>query len=60
MNSKRFGILALVLLVGLLVVAFAAIGCGGSSDDTAITRGFGLGRGRRGRPSARAGAARGP
>ena len=35
MNTKRFGTLALVLLVGLLVVAFAAIGCGESSDDTA-------------------------
>ena len=35
MNTKRFGNLAIVLLVGLLVVAFAAIGCGDSSDDTA-------------------------
>ena len=35
MKSKRFGNLAPVLLVGLLVVAFAAAGCGGSSDDTA-------------------------
>jgi len=35
MNSKRYWILALVLMVGLAVVAFAAIGCGGSSSSTA-------------------------
>jgi ribose transport system substrate-binding protein len=35
MNTRRFGTFAIVLLVGLLVVAFAAIGCGGSSDDAA-------------------------
>jgi len=34
MNSKRFGILALVLIVCLSVVALAAIGCGSSSSGT--------------------------
>jgi ribose transport system substrate-binding protein len=35
MNSKRYGVLALVLMVGLLVVGFAAMGCGGTTEETA-------------------------
>ena len=37
MNSKRFGILALVLIACLAVVAVAAIGCGSSSSSTTTT-----------------------
>ena len=33
MNSKRLSVWAVVLLIGLLVVAVAAVGCGGSSDE---------------------------
>ena len=35
MNGKRYGVLALVLMVGLLVVGFAAMGCGGTTEETA-------------------------
>ena len=35
MNRRRYGTLATVLMIGLLVVAFAAIGCGGSTNNTA-------------------------
>ena len=35
MNSRRYGLLALVVIVCLSMVAFAAVGCGGSSDETA-------------------------
>ncbi len=37
MNRRRYGTFATVLMIGLLVAAFAAIGCGGSTDDTAST-----------------------
>lgn len=35
MNSKRFRVWAVVLMIGLLVVAIAAIGCGESDDEVA-------------------------
>ena len=35
MNRRHQGTLAAVLMIGLLIVAFAAIGCGGSTDNTA-------------------------
>jgi hypothetical protein len=35
MNIKRYWTVALVLMVGLLVVAFAAVGCGGTTAETA-------------------------
>ena len=35
MNSRRYGILALVVIVCLSMGAFAAVGCGGTTEETA-------------------------
>ena len=37
MNSKRFGIVALMVMVGLMIVAFAAVGCGSSSSSSSTS-----------------------